>query len=122
MAIFDYAQEIHLLNHLNNYNSFVVNENVQQGVSDEHIQNAYNSVDHLIKWCSMDSFAFACVRLYKKPKKIDNCSFIIGVIDTPSVVDEIIKTLNYNNSFMNGKYHANVNEKFELIITITEIS
>lgn len=122
MTIVEYTKEIHYLDPNNIYNRAIINENNQYKVSEEHIKNAYNSIVHTIKWCRMDSFAFACVKIYNEPQIINEYSFIVGYVDTIIAVNEVLKTLNSNNSFMNGKYNAQINDKMELVITITEIS
>ena len=86
------------------------------------IDSAFKSVCHIIKWCRMESFAFCNINLFAEPKVIANNEFVAGVITDTGSEDSIIKTLNDNNYFDNGKYEAFTDENHNIIIRITSIN
>ena len=92
-----------------------------ESASNDIIQNAFNSVIHTIKWCRMDSSAFCSINEYNKPKIISDNSFSAGKFAYESGIDTVVKTVNDNNIFENGKYSASYNNN-ELIITIDKLN
>lgn len=92
-----------------------------ESASNDIIQNAFNSVIHTIKWCRMDSFAFCSIKEYSEPKIVNDNSFSAGKFAYESGIDDVIKTINYNNIFENGKYSARCDNN-ELIITIDKLN
>ena len=92
-----------------------------ESTSNDIIQNAFNSVIHTIKWCRMDSFAFCNIKEYSEPKIINDNSFSAGKFACESGIDAVVKTINDNNIFENGKYSASCNNN-ELIITIDKLN
>lgn len=92
-----------------------------ESTSADIIQNAFNSVVHTIKWCRMDSSAFCSIKEYSKPKSINDNSFSAGKFTYEFGINEVIKTINDNNIFENGKYSASCNDN-ELIITIDKLN
>lgn len=88
-----------------------------ESASNDIIQNAFNSVIHTIKWCRMDSSAFCSVKEYSEPKIVNDNSFSAGKFACESGIDAVVKTINDNNIFENGKYSARCDNN-ELIITI----
>ena len=92
-----------------------------ESTSNDIIQNAFNSVIHTIKWCRMDDSAFCSINEYNKPKIISDNSFSAGKFAYESGIDTVVKTINYNNIFENGKYSARCDNN-ELIITIDKLN
>ena len=92
-----------------------------ESTSNDIIQNAFNSVIHTIKWCRMDDSAFCSIKEYSEPKIISDNSFSAGKFAYESGIDDVIKTINYNNIFENGKYSARCDNN-ELIITIDKLN
>lgn len=92
-----------------------------ESASNDIIQNAFNSVIHTIKWCRMDDSAFCSINEYNKPKIISDNSFSAGKFAYESGIDAVVKTINYNNIFENGKYSARCDNN-ELIITIDKLN
>lgn len=92
-----------------------------ESASNDIIQNAFNSVIHTIKWCRMDDSAFCSIKEYSEPKIISDNSFSAGKFAYESGIDDVIKTINYNNIFENGKYSARCDNN-ELIITIDKLN
>ena len=92
-----------------------------ESTSADIIQNAFNSVVHTIKWCRMDSSAFCSIKEYGEPKLINDNSFSAGKFTYESGINEVLKTINANNIFENGKYSASCNDN-ELIITIDKLN
>lgn len=92
-----------------------------ESASNDIIQNAFNSVIHTIKWCRMDNSAFCSINEYNKPKIISDNSFSAGKFAYESGIDAVVKTINYNNIFENGKYSARCDNN-ELIITIDKLN
>ena len=88
-----------------------------ESASNDIIQNAFNSVIHTIKWCRMDDSAFCSIKEYSEPKIVNDNSFSAGKFVYESGIDTVVKTINYNNIFENGKYSARCDNN-ELIITI----
>ena len=88
-----------------------------ESTSNDIIQNAFNSVIHTIKWCRMDDSAFCSINEYSEPKIVNDNSFSAGKFAYESGIDTVVKTINYNNIFENGKYSARCDNN-ELIITI----
>lgn len=92
-----------------------------ESTSNDIIQNAFNSVIHTIKWCRMDDSAFCSIKEYSEPKIISDNSFSAGKFAYESGIDTVVKTINDNNIFENGKYSASCNNN-ELIITIDKLN
>lgn len=92
-----------------------------ESASNDIIQNAFNSVIHTIKWCRMDDSAFCSINEYSEPKIISDNSFSAGKFAYESGIDTVVKTINYNNIFENGKYSARCDNN-ELIITIDKLN
>ncbi len=92
-----------------------------ESTSNDIIQNAFNSVIHTIKWCRMDSSAFCSIKEYSEPKIVNDNSFSAGRFVYESGIDTVVKTINDNNIFENGKYSASCNNN-ELIITIDKLN
>ena len=92
-----------------------------ESASNDIIQNAFNSVIHTIKWCRMDDSAFCSINESNKPKIISDNSFSAGKFAYESGIDAVVKTINYNNIFENGKYSARCDNN-ELIITIDKLN
>ena len=92
-----------------------------ESASVDIIQNAFNSVIHTIKWCRMDSSAFCSIKEYSEPKIVNDNSFSAGRFVYESGIDTVVKTINDNNIFENGKYSASCNNN-ELIITIDKLN
>lgn len=92
-----------------------------ESASNDIIQNAFNSVIHTIKWCRMDDSVFCSINEYNKPKIISDNSFSAGKFAYESGIDAVVKTINYNNIFENGKYSARCDNN-ELIITIDKLN
>ena len=88
-----------------------------ESTSNDIIQNAFNSVIHTIKWCRMDDSAFCSIKEYSEPKIVNYNSFSVGKFVYESGIDTVVKTVNDNNIFENGKYSARCDNN-ELIITI----
>mgnify|MGYP000519633769 CR=1 FL=1 len=88
-----------------------------ESTSNDIIQNAFNSVIHTIKWCRMDDSAFCSINEYSEPKIVNDNSFSVGKFVYESGIDTVVKTINDNNIFENGRYSASRNNN-ELIITI----
>lgn len=88
-----------------------------ESASNDIIQNAFNSVIHTIKWCRMDDSAFCSIKEYSEPKIINDNSFSAGKFAYESGIDTVVKTINDNNIYENGKYSARCDNN-ELIITI----
>lgn len=92
-----------------------------ESTSNDIIQNAFNSVINTIKWCRMDDSAFCSINEYNKPKIISDNSFSAGKFAYESGIDTVVKTVNDNNIFENGKYSASCDNN-ELIITIDKLN
>lgn len=92
-----------------------------ESASNDIIQNAFNSVIHTIKWCRMDDSAFCSINEYNKPKIISDNSFSTGKFAYESGIDAVVKTINDNNIFENGRYSARCDNN-ELIITIDKLN
>lgn len=92
-----------------------------ESASNDIIQNAFNSVIHTIKWCRMDDSAFCSINEYREPKIVNDNSFSTGKFAYESGIDTVVKTINDNNTFENGKYSASCNNN-ELIITIDKLN
>ena len=92
-----------------------------ESTSNDIIQNAFNSVIHTIKWCRMDDSAFCSINEYNKPKIISDNSFSAGKFAYESGIDAVVKTINDNNIFENGRYSARCDNN-ELIITIDKLN
>ena len=92
-----------------------------ESTSNDIIQNAFNSVIHTIKWCRMDDSAFCSINEYNKPNIISDNSFSAGKFAYESGIDTVVKTVNDNNIFENGRYSASCNNN-ELIITIDKLN
>lgn len=92
-----------------------------ESASNDIIQNAFNSVIHTIKWCRMDDSAFCSIKEYSEPKIISDNSFSVGKFVYESGIDTVVKTVNDNNIFENGRYSASCNNN-ELIITIDKLN
>lgn len=92
-----------------------------ESTSNDIIQNAFNSVIHTIKWCRMDDSAFCSIKEYNKPNIISDNSFSAGKFAYESGIDTVVKTVNDNNIFENGRYSASCNNN-ELIITIDKLN
>ena len=92
-----------------------------ESTSNDIIQNAFNSVIHTIKWCRMDDSAFCSINEYSEPKIINDSLFSAGKFTYESGIDTVVKTINDNNIFENGKYSASCNNN-ELIITIDKLN
>lgn len=92
-----------------------------ESTSNDIIQNAFNSVIHTIKWCRMDDSAFCSINEYSEPKIVNDNSFSVGKFAYESGIDTVVKTINYNNIFENGKYSASCDNN-ELIITIDKLN
>jgi hypothetical protein len=75
----------------------------------------------------MDSFAFVNINFCKAPIKLSNTSFVFGYLRDgcdQRTIDEIINTLNRNNSFDGGHYAAELQERDgrqAIILTITKL-
>lgn len=92
-----------------------------ESASNDIIQNAFNSVIHTIKWCRMDDSAFCSIKEYSEPKIVNDNSFSAGKFAYESGIDTVVKAINDNNIFENGKYSASCNNN-ELIITIDKLN
>ena len=92
-----------------------------ESTSNDIIQNAFNSVIHTIKWCRMDDSAFCSINEYSEPKIVNYNSFSVGKFVYESGIDTVVKTVNDNNIFENGKYSARCDNN-ELIITVDKLN
>jgi hypothetical protein len=106
---------------------WVYHEQPIEDVTDDHIQKAYDYARHICEWCRMDSFAFVNINFCKAPIKLSNTSFVFGYLRDgcdQRTIDEIINTLNRNNSFGGGHYAAELQERDgrqAIILTITKL-
>jgi Zn ribbon nucleic-acid-binding protein len=106
---------------------WVYHEQPIEDVTDDHIQKAYDYARHICEWCRMDSFAFVNINFCKAPIKLSNTSFVFGYLRDgcdQRTIDEIINTLNRNNSFDGGHYAAELQERDgrqAIILTITKL-
>jgi energy-coupling factor transporter ATP-binding protein EcfA2 len=95
-------------------------------ITDKHIQNAFNSIIHLIKWCRMESYEFTCIKEFNEPKVIGSNEFIVGYITYGNCANKILQVVNDNNLFSNGRFEAKLVHDPKigllcLVITIVEL-
>lgn len=93
-------------------------------ITDDHLKSAFDKVIHMVKWCSMESFAFCNVKEFSAPRKVSDTSFIAGIITNERSAEEVVRVLNNNNSFFYGTFEASsrAGEKYlELFINVVEL-